>query len=142
MVPLGWLPSVNAALNAASAALLVAAFRAVRRGQIGRHHTLMLAALATSALFLVSYLYYHAHAGATRFAGTGWIRPAYFALLGTHTVLAAAVLPLVVITLVRALRGQFSRHRRIARVTLPLWWYVSFSGVIVYLMLYHLVPSR
>ena len=142
MIPLGWLPAANACLNAASAVLLTVAFRAIRRGQIDRHHALMLAAVATSAVFLVSYLYYHAHAGTTRFAGTGWLRPAYFALLGTHTVLAAAILPLVVITLAHALRGHFPRHRRIARVTLPLWLYVSATGVLVYLVLYHLVPSR
>jgi putative membrane protein len=142
MVPLSWLPAINACLNAASALLLAAGFAAIRRRQVTRHHRLMLAAVATSGVFLVSYLYYHAHAGMTRFAGVGWIRPIYFAILGTHTVLAVVILPLVGVTLYRALRGQFPVHRRIARVTLPLWFYVSVTGVVVYLLLYHLYPSR
>lgn len=102
----------------------------------------MLSALGISALFLVSYLYYHAHSGATRFAGQGWIRPVYFLILLSHTVLATAIVPLVGITLHRALRGRFPQHRRIARFTFPLWLYVSVTGVLVYLMLYHLYPSR
>lgn len=142
MVPLSWLPALNACLNAASALFLAAGFAAIRRKRVKVHRRLMLSALATSGLFLVSYLYYHAHAGTTRFAGVGWSRPVYFAILGSHTVLAVAILPLVGVTLARALRRRFSLHRRIARVTLPLWLYVSVTGVVVYAMLYHLYPSR
>lgn len=142
MIPLAWLPRLNAGLNALSAVLVTAAYRAIRRKQVDRHRRLMLSALGTSALFLASYLYYHAHAGATRFAGTGASRPVYFTILASHTVLAAAIVPLVGVTLYRALRGRFALHRRIARITLPLWLYVSVTGVLVYLMLYHLYPSR
>jgi putative membrane protein len=142
VIPLGWLPTLNACLNAACATLLVAGYLAIRRRRIDRHRRLMLAAVATSAAFLASYLYYHAHAGSTPFAGSGWIRPIYFAVLGTHTVLAAAVLPLVLVTVTRGLRRHDAAHRRIARVTLPVWLYVSVTGVVVYLMLYHVVPSR
>ena len=141
-MPLSWLPVINACLNATSALLLAAGFAAIRRRQIGRHRRLMLSAVAASGIFLASYLYYHAHIGTTRFAGVGWIRPVYFAILGTHTVLAASILPLVGVTLYRALRQQFPIHQRIARVTLPLWLYVSVTGVIVYVLLYHLYPSR
>ncbi len=139
---LSWLPVINACLNAASALLLAAGFAAIRRRHVTWHHRLMLSAVATSAVFLGSYLYYHAHVGTTPFAGTGWSRPIYFAILGSHTSLAAAILPLVGITLSRALRPRFPAHRRIARVTLPLWFYVSMTGVVVYLMPYHLFPSR
>jgi uncharacterized membrane protein YozB (DUF420 family) len=141
-MPLSWFPALNAGLNAASALLLAAAYAAIRRRRIALHRRLMLSALAASVLFLASYLYYHAHAGTTPFAGTGWARLAYFGILGSHTVLAAVILPLVFVTLSRALRGQYPRHRRIARVTLPLWFYVSVTGVAVYVMLYHLFPSR
>jgi len=141
-IPLAWLPTLNAGLNALSAVLVTAAYRAIRAKQVERHRRLMLSALSVSALFLASYLYYHAHAGATRFAGTGASRPVYFTILASHTVLAAAIVPLVGVTLYRALRGRFALHRRIARITLPLWLYVSVTGVLVYLMLYHLYPSR
>jgi putative membrane protein len=142
MIPLEWFPAINAGLNATAAVLLAIGYAAIRRRQILRHRRLMLSALATSALFLVSYLYYHAHAGATRFAGEGWIRPLYFAILGTHTLLAVVILPLVAVTLYRALRSRFPEHRRIARITLPAWVYVSVTGVVVYVMLYHVYPSR
>ncbi len=142
MVPLEWLPAANACLNAASALLVAAGFAAIRRRHVTWHRRLMLSAVSTSAVFLASYLYYHAHVGATRFAGAGWSRPIYFAILGSHTILAAVILPLVGVTLFRALRQQFPAHRRIARVTLPVWLYVSVTGVVVYLMLYHLFPSR
>ncbi len=142
MIPLAWLPHVNAALNALSAALLGAGFAAIRRRNIPLHRRLMLSAVTASATFLVSYLYYHAHAGVTRFAGTGAARPAYFAILSTHTVLAALIVPLVGVTLYRALRRRYPLHRRIARWTLPVWLYVSVTGVVVYAMLYHLYPSR
>jgi uncharacterized membrane protein YozB (DUF420 family) len=102
----------------------------------------MLGAVIASAAFFVSYAIYHAHAGATKFAGTGWVRPVYFAILISHTVLAAVIVPMALVTLVRALRGDFARHRAIARWTLPLWLYVSVTGVLIYLMLYHWFPSR
>ena len=136
------LPHLNACLNATSGVLLVAGFLFVRRGLISAHRTCMLAALAASVLFLVSYLVYHAHHGATRFAGQGLVRPVYFVILTTHTILAAVIVPLVAVTLRRARRGDFARHRHIARVTFPLWAYVSISGVAVYLLLYQLYPSR
>ena len=102
------------------------------------HRALMIAALVCSSVFLVSYLYYHAHVGSVRFQGQGWARPIYFSILLTHTVLAATIVPLVIITLSRALRERFDRHRVIARWTFPLWLYVSITGVIIYVMLYHI----
>jgi putative membrane protein len=132
------LPHLNAALNAASFLLLVAAFYQIRRGNVRAHRRLMLSALAVSGLFLVSYVTYHAQYGSVRFQGQGIIRPVYFFILITHVLLAAGIVPLVFITVRRALRGDFARHRRIARWTYPLWLYVSITGVVVYLMLYHL----
>lgn len=131
------LPTLNAALNAAAALALVTGYLAVRRGRVGVHRAAMLTACAVSALFLVSYLVYHARAGSRPFGGSGWIRAAYFTVLISHTVLAAAIVPLVPVTLSRALRAQFPRHRRIARWTFPIWLYVSVTGVVVYWMLYH-----
>jgi uncharacterized membrane protein YozB (DUF420 family) len=113
----------------------------IRRGRVLAHKRCQLLALTASVLFLVSYIVYHAHNGTTRFAGQGIARPIYLAILGTHTVMAAVIVPFVIITLRRALRGDFLRHRAIARWTLPMWMYVSITGVIVYLMLYHLYPS-
>ena len=141
MVSIGDLPAINATLNGMSAALLIAGFLAARGRRIVLHRTLMLSALGASGLFLASYLYYHAHAGTTRFVATGWIRPVYFFILFTHTVLAVVILPLVVVTVYRALRNDFLRHRRIARITLPVWLYVSVTGIAVYLMLYQFFPS-
>ncbi len=135
------LPAVNAALNGVSAILLAVGFYFIRRGQRRRHRAFMLAAFGTSTLFLISYLVYHAGAGSVSFQGQGWVRPLYFLILFTHVVLAAIIVPLALVTLVWAGRGRFSRHRRIARWTLPVWWYVSVTGVLVYLMLYHLFPS-
>ncbi len=132
------LPRLNAGLNGASAVLLSAGYLFIRRGQVRRHRACMLTAFSLSVLFLVSYVMYHAVAGSTRFAGPDAIRPIYFTILISHIVLAAVVLPLALTTLYRAWRGTFVRHRRIARWTLPLWLYVSVSGVVVYLMLYHL----
>jgi putative membrane protein len=132
------LPGVNAALNSASALLLVSGYFFIRRGRIAAHRCCMLAALGTSALFLVSYLVYHYHVGSVAFTGQGWIRGLYFTILISHTILAVAIVPLVLITVSRALRGRFDRHKRIARWTLPLWFYVSVTGVIVYWMLYRL----
>jgi len=132
------LPRLNAGLNGASAILLSAAYLFIRRRQVRRHRWCMLSAFGLSALFLVSYVIYHATAGSTRFAGPDWLRPIYFTILISHVVLAALVLPLALTTLYRAWRGRFVQHRRIARWTLPIWLYVSVSGVAVYLMLYHL----
>ncbi|MFP5265016.1 MAG: DUF420 domain-containing protein [Blastocatellia bacterium] len=136
------LPTLNAVLNAASGVLIVAGFLLIRRRRVNAHRACMMAAVCTSVLFLVSYLYYHYHHGATRFPGTGWVRPLYFIILVTHTILAAVIVPFVIVTLVRAFRGQFARHLRVARWTFPMWLYVSITGVVVYLMLYHFFPSR
>lgn len=141
MIAVADLPAVNAALNGASALLLIAGFLAVRGRRVGLHRGLMLSALGTSILFLVSYLYYHYHAGTTRFTAEGWVRPVYFSILLSHTVLAIVIVPLVIVTLYRALRADFAPHRRIARITLPLWLYVSVTGIAVYLMLYQLFPA-
>ena len=130
-------PTLNAALNALSAVFLVSGYFMIRRRRIAAHRACMLLACASSTAFLVSYILYHLRAGALHFAGQGWVRPAYFTLLGTHTVLAAAIVPLVLITLSRALSQQFDRHRRIARWTLPIWLYVSVTGVVIYFLLYH-----
>jgi len=130
------LPGVNAALNATAAALLVTGWLLIRRRRIAAHRRVMLGALACSALFLVSYLVYHARVGSVRFPGTGAARTVYLAVLASHTVLAAAVPVLALVTLSRALAARFDRHRRIARWTLPIWLYVSVTGVVVYWMLY------
>lgn len=135
------LPLVNACLNATAAVLLVAGFAFVRNGKIRYHKACMGTAVAVSTLFLVSYLTYHYQVGSIRFTAQGWPRPLYFTVLLTHTVLAVAVVPLVLVTLWRALRGRFDRHARIARWTLPVWLYVSITGVVVYLMLYRWFPS-
>ena len=132
------LPHLNAALNATSFILLVAALYQIKRGNVQMHRRLMLSALAVSGLFLVSYVIYHAQHGSVRFQGQGAVRVVYFIILVTHVILAAAIVPLVFVTLRRALAGDFARHRRIARWTYPIWLYVSITGVVVYLMLYHL----
>jgi len=129
-------PAVNATLNGASAVLITTGRALIRRNNIRMHRACMLAAVFTSSIFLLSYLYYHAHVGSVHFPGTGIARGVYFTLLISHTLLAAAVPPLVVTTLVFALREKFDRHRRIARWTYPIWLYVSVTGVLVYLMLY------
>ena len=134
------LPTVNALLNGTSAVLLVSGYLLIRRRRVTAHRACMLAAFAASTIFLVSYLTLRYFAGMTRFAGRGWIRPVYFTILVSHTILAAAIVPLALVTLTRALKARFDRHVRIARWTLPLWLYVSVTGVIVYLMLYHLYP--
>ena len=138
MLTLQDLPAVNATLNGSTALLLSTGYLLIRRGQRRAHRAVMLAAVAVSAAFLASYLWYHAHAGATRFPGRGWIRPVYFAILLSHTVLAAAIVPLVLVTLARGLRADFPRHARLARWTLPVWLYVSVTGVVIYVMLYRL----
>jgi len=132
------LPLLNASLNATSATLLCVGFLLIRRRLIGPHRACMVAALAVSTLFLISYVTYHSLAGSRSFGGEGWIRVVYFPVLVTHIVLAAAIVPLVLATVWRAWRGDVARHRRIARWTLPLWLYVSLTGVLVYWMLYRL----
>ena len=136
------LPTLNAVLNSTSAALLAAGYTAIRRRAIPVHRAFMVAALVTSTAFLASYLTYHAQVGSIRFQGQGWIRPVYFAILVSHTILAAAIVPLIAITVRYAVRRDFSRHQRIARWTLPLWFYVSVTGVVIYFMLYHLAGAR
>jgi uncharacterized membrane protein YozB (DUF420 family) len=130
------LPTLNAFLNGTSALLLVTGYIFIRKGQIRRHRAAMIAAFSVSVLFLISYLTYHFNEGSTRFTGTGVSRPIYFTILLTHTVLAAAVPFLAVITLVHGLRTRYDKHRRIARITFPIWLYVGVTGVIIYLMLY------
>jgi len=132
------LPALNATLNATSAVLLTTGWILIRRGRIAQHRAVMIAAVCTSILFLISYLVYHAQVGSVRFTKQGPIRAVYFTILLTHTVLAAAIVPLVLVTLTRALRARYERHRRIARWTMPIWLYVSVTGVIVYLMLYQM----
>ena len=131
------LPLFNASLNGASGIFLAAGYVFIRRRQVERHRFCMLSAFSLSALFLVSYVIYHALAGSTRFTGEGWIRPVYFTVLISHITLAVLVLPLALTTLYRAWRGVFVQHRQVARWTLPIWLYVSVSGVLVYLILYH-----
>ena len=129
-------PVLDAALNGTSAALLLTGRWFIARKNVAAHRAMMISALVASSLFLASYLYYHAHVGSVHFQGTGWSRPLYFTILISHTILAASVPPLVIITLSRALRRRFPQHRAIARWTFPIWLYVSITGVIVYLMLY------
>jgi putative membrane protein len=136
------LPTLNAILNSISATLLAIGFIFIRKKNIRAHRACMIGAFATSTLFLISYLIYHYNHGATGFSGQGIARLVYFTVLITHTILAAAIVPMVFITFSRALREKFDRHRKIARWTLPLWLYVSVTGVFVYVMLYHLYPAR
>ncbi|MCW5967709.1 MAG: DUF420 domain-containing protein [Blastocatellales bacterium] len=133
---LSQLPALNAILNTTSALLLIAGYYFIRRREINRHRACMIGAFAASTLFLTSYLVYHFHHPTTPFTGQGWVRPVYFFILFTHIVLAVVILPLIFMTFARALRDRRSAHVRIARWTLPLWLYVSATGVIVYLMLY------
>lgn len=142
MIAASQLPTVNAALNTLSAVFLFAGFLFIRAQNRDAHRRCMLAAFICSSLFLVSYLAYHYQVGSVPFKGQGWIRPVYFTILLTHTILAAAVVPLALITLRRALGQRFDAHRVIARWTFPIWLYVSVTGVVVYWMLYGLVPSR
>ena len=136
MTPL--LPTINATLNATAAVLLIWGYTLIRRKQVQTHRKVMTTAFITSCLFLICYLIYHAQVGSVHFPKTGFIRTVYFTILITHTTLAAAVPVLAVITLRRARAGNFARHRAIARWTLPIWLYVSVTGVVVYVMLYHL----
>ncbi len=135
------LPAANAVLNGTSAVLLTAGYCFIRRRKVMAHLTCMLTAFGISCLFLVSYVMYHYNAGSKHFEGHGWIRGVYYPLLISHLSLAAVIVPLALTTIYRAWRGQFARHMRIARWTLPAWLYVSVTGVVVYWMLYHLAPQ-
>ena len=131
-------PALNAALNATSALLLLTGFFFIRARHISRHAAFMVGALGVSALFFLSYLAYHVRVGSVHFLGTGWVRPAYFTILITHTILAVVIVPLALRTLWLAVRQRFPEHIALARWTFPLWLYVSVSGVVVYFMLYHI----
>ena len=130
------LPAINASLNALAGILLLIGYVLIRARRIDQHRQCMIAAFATSSLFLVSYVVYHAQVGSVRFARQGFVRPLYFTILVTHVALAAAILPLALITLSRGLKGRYRQHRHIARWTLPIWLYVSATGVLVYVLLY------
>jgi putative membrane protein len=134
--------ALNASLNGISAILLVSGYAAIRNGKIKVHKAFMISAFAVSTVFLVSYLIYHYRVGHVVFEGQGWIRPVYFALLLSHTVLAVVIVPMILVTLRRAWLEKFDKHRIIARWTLPLWFYVSVTGVIVYILLYQVYPRR
>jgi uncharacterized membrane protein YozB (DUF420 family) len=133
--------ALNASLNGASAILLAAGYAAIRNGKIAVHKAFMISAFVVSSVFLGSYLLYHYRVGHVTFHGQGWIRPVYFTLLTTHTILAVVIVPMILVTLRRAWLGKFDRHRAIARWTLPLWFYVSVTGVIVYLMVYQIYAA-
>lgn len=130
------LPTLNAVLNGTAFLLLLAAFAAIRQKRVNLHRNFVFAALSVSAAFLTSYLIYHSQHGSTPFRGEGATRPLYFTILISHTILAVAIVPLIVVTLRAALRRDFARHRRLARVTFPIWLYVSITGVVIYMMLY------
>ena len=132
------LPSVNASLNALTGILLLIGYYFILRGNRSMHKRIMLSAFSVSILFLISYLYYHAHVGSVPFKGTGITRPIYFSILISHSILAATIVPMAVVTLFRGLSSRFDKHKRLARWTLPVWLYVSVTGVAVYMMLYHL----
>ena len=134
-------PTLNATLNGTSAVLIATGRVLIGRGRVMAHRTCMIAAVVCSSVFLLSYIWYHAHVGSVHFQGHGIVRPVYFTILISHTLLALTVVPLVIITLVRGLRGRFARHRAIARWTYPIWLYVSVTGVVVYVMLYHLYAA-
>jgi uncharacterized membrane protein YozB (DUF420 family) len=135
------LPTFNACANATSAVMLVTGFALIRKGHLRGHLTAMGLGLTAGTLFLVSYLFYHFHAGSIRFTGQGFVRTVYFSILISHTMLAVLTLPLVIFVVWQAARGRFDRHRRAARWTLPLWLYVSVTGVLIYMMLYVWFPS-
>ena len=138
---LEFLPTLNAILNGSSAVLLIAGHSAIKRGDRRMHKNFMIGAFSVSILFLISYLTYHYLHGSTKFTGEGWTRIVYFTILVSHTILATAIVPLVVITLRRGLRDHIEKHVKIARWTYPIWLYVSVTGVIIYLMLYQLFPA-
>ncbi len=134
-------PVIDASMNGISTVLLLVGHSFIKRGRLAAHRAFMIAAVVSSTVFLCSYLYFHYHVGSVHFQGRGWSRPVYFTILISHVILAAAIVPLVIITLIRALRERFDKHRAIARWTYPLWLYVSVTGVIVYVMLYHLFAA-
>jgi uncharacterized membrane protein YozB (DUF420 family) len=134
--------ALNASLNGASGVLLACGYAAIRRGKVAVHKRFMISAFIVSSVFLVSYLLYHYRVGHVAFQGQGWIRPVYFVLLTSHTILAIVIVPLILITLRRALLESFDKHRIIARWTLPLWFYVCVTGVIVYLMVYQIYAPK
>jgi putative membrane protein len=142
------LPHLNALLNTTSGLFLIAGYIFIRRRQIKAHRVSMIAAFIASSVFLVSYVLYHSllayylGQGPTKFRGEGFIRPVYFVILITHTILAIVIVPFIIVTLRRGLKRQDARHKRIARWTLPLWLYVSVTGVVVYLLLYQIYPAR
>ncbi len=142
MISIANLPALNATLNATAALLLLAGFVFIRRRQIQAHRFCMLSAFGVSILFLIFYLIYHYHVGDVRFQGTGWIRPVYFTMLISHIALALVVVPLAIVTLRRGLASRFDPHRRIARWTWPIWMYVSVTGVLVYVMVYHIYAVK
>ena len=135
-------PTLNAMLNATSAIFLLTGYIFIRRKNISAHRLCMLSAVSASVLFLICYLIYHYNVGATKFQGPDWARTVYFSILIPHSILAVSMVPFVIITLRRALKNQFDKHRRVARWTFPVWLFVSVTGVIVYFMLYHWFPSR
>ncbi|MBK7601640.1 MAG: DUF420 domain-containing protein [Acidobacteria bacterium] len=135
------LPTLNAILNSISAVLLITGYTFIRRSRITAHRVCMVSAFVTSTFFLISYLTYHYYHGSTKFQGQGAARILYFTILVTHTILAAVIVPMILITFARALRGDFEKHRAIARWTFPMWLYVSVTGVIVYLMLYRIYAT-
>lgn len=135
------LPTLNALLNASSAVLLVVGHRFIKHGNMKVHKRCMISAFGVSIIFLISYLTYHYHHGSTPFMGQGIIRPMYFILLISHTILAASIVPLALTTLFLGLKGNFEKHVKIAKWTYPIWVYISVTGVLIYLMLYHLYPS-
>src|SRR5580692_12835318 len=134
--------ALNASLNGTSAILLACGYIAIRNGKMKVHKAFMIAAFVVSSVFLASYLIYHYRVGHVAFQGQGWVRPFYFVLLGTHTLLAIAIVPMILMTLRRAWLQRFDRHRVIARWTLPLWFYVCVTGVIVYLMVYQIYAAK
>ncbi len=131
-------PVIDATTNGISTVLLLVGHNFIKSGRVAAHRAFMTAALISSSIFLTSYLYFHYHVGSVHFQGRGWSRPVYFTILISHVILAAVIVPLIIITLVRALRERFDKHAAIARWTYPLWLYVSVTGVIVYFMLYHI----
>ena len=133
-----WLAPLNAVLNGCATLLLAAGFMFIKRRNVRAHRACMLSAMGVSAVFLTSYLTYHYQVGNVRFGGQGWIRPVYFAILIPHVILAGLIVPLALVTIYFALRGNFTRHRKIARWTWPLWMYVSVTGVVIYFMLYRI----
>jgi uncharacterized membrane protein YozB (DUF420 family) len=135
---LSYFPAINATLNGVSAVLLVTGKRLIGNRKVEAHKRTMIAAFCTSVVFLLCYLYYHAHVGALHFAGQGWRRPVYFTLLTSHTLLAIVIVPLILMTLSRGIKGQYMRHVKIAPLTYWLWLYVSVTGVVIYYLLYHL----